>query len=157
MWSRPYWRWFYLNLLLVSRMGRTISRWQPARKKDLQWPLAPGAPTAGPKLGKSWKLSCTMITHHPLGQHNDLSCHSPMQLSHLKLKLLSDVDRSVINLAYLFCTDCLNRVSGAVGPSAWRCLKTSLWHTAVSWWVTVNSQNQYIHTDTCYCTFVWFS
>lgn len=49
------------------------------------------------------------------------------------------------------CADCPSRVRGAVGPSVWRRSRTSLWRTAVSWWVSVtlhintHSQNRSSH------------
>lgn len=130
-----------------SSVGRTTSLWQQtAEQKDLQWPLTPGASTSGPKVGKSWKLSSTMTTRRPLGQHDDLTltlhCHF------LKVQILSGESA----ITYLLCADCPSRVRGAVGPSVWRRLTTSPWRAAVSWWASVtlhtintHSQNRCSH------------
>lgn len=81
-----------IRVLLVSRMGRTTSLWQQALwQKDLQWPLTPGSPTAGPKVGKTWKLSSTTTARHPLGQHDYLTLTLEYHLLKFKYSVVNPV------------------------------------------------------------------
>lgn len=139
----------------VPRMGRTTSHWQQVRERDLPWLLTPGAPTADLRMGRLWRLSCTMTTRRPSGQHDVSTCHcyyhlciywnrSGRQWVNIYHRLLM---YSVVNVHSLssLCADCPSRVRGAAGPSVWRHLKTSLWRTAVSWWDLIARTVRPIH------------
>lgn len=57
---------------------------------------------------------------------------SPSTVSPLKVKVLRGESGSI---ACPLCADRHSRAKGAVGRSAWRRLRTSLWCTAALWWV----------------------